>query len=157
MDFVTGTPAVGQPLSRTEDPRLLRGEGRYTNDINLPNQAHAYILRSAHAHGIIRNIERDAALAMPGVLAIYTGADLQAAGYGTLPCNVALKSHDGTPLLAPENPALAIDRVRYRGHPVAAVIANAVSDAIGAPIDSIPITPEAVLDALQSLEHGVSG
>ena len=129
MDFVTGTPAVGQPLSRTEDPRLLRGEGRYTNDINLPNQAHAYILRSAHAHGIIRNIERDAALAMPGVLAIYTGADLQAAGYGTLPCNVALKSHDGTPLLAPENPALAIDRVRYRGHPVAAVIAETIAQA----------------------------
>jgi carbon-monoxide dehydrogenase large subunit len=129
MDFVTGQQAVGQSVSRMEDPRLLRGEGRYTDDINLPGQAHAYILRSAWAHGIIRSIDRDAALAMPGVLAIYTGADLQAAGYGTLPCNVALKSHDGSPLTAPENPALAVDRVRYRGHPVAAVIAETIAQA----------------------------
>ena len=129
MDFETGAQAMGQSVSRTEDPRLLRGEGRYTDDINLPNQAHAFILRSAHAHGIIRSIDLDAALAMPGVLAIYTGADLQAAGYGTLPCNVTPKSHDGSPLLMPENPALAINRVRYRGHPVAAVIAETIAQA----------------------------
>jgi aerobic carbon-monoxide dehydrogenase large subunit len=121
--------ALGQSVPRAEDPRLLRGEGRYTDDINLPGQAHAFILRSPHAHGIIRAIDLDAAQAMPGVVAIYTGADLQAAGYGTLPCFVALKSHDGSPLIAPENPALAVDRVRYMGHPVACVIAECIDQA----------------------------
>ncbi len=157
MDFANGTQAVGQPLPRTEDSRLLRGEGRYTDDINLPGQAHAYILRSAHAHGIIRHIELDAALTRPGVLAVYTGADLRAAGYGPLPCNVTPKSHDGSPLLMPENPALAIDRVRYRGHPVAAVIAETVAqardaaEAIGVDIEELP-----AVDTIEAaaLDHG---
>ncbi|MBL6951146.1 MAG: xanthine dehydrogenase family protein molybdopterin-binding subunit [Alphaproteobacteria bacterium] len=144
MQIVTDKQAVGQSVSRTEDPRLLRGEGRYTDDINLPGQAHAFVLRSPHAHGIIRSIDLVAALAMPGVLAIYTGADLQAAGYGPLPCMVALKSHDGSPLIAPENPALAVDRVRYLGHPVAAVIAESITqakdaaEAIGLDIEELP-------------------
>ncbi|MDA1099907.1 MAG: xanthine dehydrogenase family protein molybdopterin-binding subunit [Proteobacteria bacterium] len=129
MQFVTDKQAVGQSVSRTEDPRLLRGEGRYTDDINLPDQAYAFILRSSHAHGIIRAIDLEAALAMPGVRAIYTGTDLQTAGYGPLPCLLPLKSHDGSPLIVPENPALAIDRVRYLGHPVAAVIASSIAEA----------------------------
>ena len=73
---------VGQPVPRTEDPMLVRGEGRYTDDIDLPDQAYAVMVRSQHAHGIIRNIDATEARAMPGVLAVVTGADLAAAGYG---------------------------------------------------------------------------
>ena len=71
---------IGQPVPRTEDPHLVRGEGRYTDDVNLPGQAYAAIVRSRHAHGVIRKIDLEAARAMPGVLAAYTAADLS--GYG---------------------------------------------------------------------------
>ena len=74
--------AIGQPVKRKEDSKLLRGQGRYTDDINLPDQVHAYMLRSSVAHGLIKSINTDAAKAMKGVLAIYTGADLTP--YGTL-------------------------------------------------------------------------
>src|SRR6266704_2546287 len=83
---------IGQPVPRTEDPILVRGEGRYTDDINLTGQAYAVIVRSRHAHGVIRGIDAAAARAMPGVLAVYTGADLAAAGYGTLKCIVPFKN-----------------------------------------------------------------
>src|SRR5260221_10369890 len=75
---------IGQPVPRSEDPRLLRGEGRYTDDIKLAGQAYAVIIRSRHAHGIIRGIDSAEARGIPGVLSIYTGADLDAAGFGTL-------------------------------------------------------------------------
>src|SRR5260370_29914739 len=71
---------VGQPVPRKEDPTLLRGEGRYTDDINLPGQAHAVMVRSRYAHGILKGIDTKAAVAMPGVLAVLTAADLNAAG-----------------------------------------------------------------------------
>ncbi|MBM3479803.1 MAG: xanthine dehydrogenase family protein molybdopterin-binding subunit, partial [Alphaproteobacteria bacterium] len=76
--------AVGQPVQRSEDPRLLAGRGAYTDDLDLPGQAHAWILRSPHAHGAIRSIGIDAARAMPGVLAAWTAADLDAMGYGEI-------------------------------------------------------------------------
>ena len=75
---------VGQALPRKEDPQLLQGQGRYTDDINLPSQAYAAIVRSRYAHGHIRNIDTSAARRMPGVLGVYTGADLIAAGFGAL-------------------------------------------------------------------------
>src|ERR1700712_457756 len=81
---------VGQPVTRKEDPTLVRGQGRYTDDIKLPNQAYAVMVRSSEAHGIIRGIDTEAAKTMPGVLAVLTGADL--AGYGGLKCNLPLKS-----------------------------------------------------------------
>src|SRR3954465_11619387 len=74
--------AIGEPVARKEDGQLLRGQGRYTDDINLPNQAYAYVLRSTIAHGRIRSINTDAAKNMPGVLGIYTGEDIKP--YGTL-------------------------------------------------------------------------
>jgi len=77
--------AIGQPVSRSEDPVLLRGEGRYSDDVNLPGQAYAVMVRSPHAHGVIRDIDIIAARAMPGVLAAYTAADLAAGGIGPLP------------------------------------------------------------------------
>src|SRR5438093_13002771 len=82
---------IGQPVRRSEDPVLVRGEGRFTDDVSLPGQAYAVMVRSRHAHGIIRAIETGAARKMPGVLGIYTGADLAKAGYGTLKCIVAFR------------------------------------------------------------------
>ena len=75
---------VGQPVPRKEDPTLLRGEGRYTDDINLPGQVYAVMVRSKHAHGIFKGIDIAEAKAMPGVLAILAAADLDAAGFGPL-------------------------------------------------------------------------
>src|SRR3981081_1694851 len=77
--------AIGQPVPRSEDPVLLRGEGRYSDDVSLPGQAYAVMVRSHHAHGVIRGIDTAAARAMPGVLAIYAAADLAAGGIGPPP------------------------------------------------------------------------
>jgi carbon-monoxide dehydrogenase large subunit len=113
---------VGQPVPRTEDPKLVRGQGHYSDDLNLPGQAHAAIVRSSHAHGVIKGIDTAAALELPGVLAVYTGADLQ--GYGGLKCVAPMKNRDGTPMKKPPRPALAVDKVRFVGDPVACVIAQ---------------------------------
>ncbi|MBI3710305.1 MAG: xanthine dehydrogenase family protein molybdopterin-binding subunit, partial [Proteobacteria bacterium] len=135
---------VGQPVPRTEDPRLLRGEGRYTDDINLPSQAYAIIVRSRHAHGMIRNIDVASARGMPGVLGVYTGADLKAAGFGTLKCITPFPNRDGTPMRKPPRPALATERVRFVGDPVAFVVAETIAqardaaEAVTIEIDSLP-------------------
>src|SRR5512138_2736575 len=84
--------AIGQPVARSEDPVLLRGEGRYSDDFNLPNQVYAVIVRSPVAHGLIRRIERSAAQAIPGVLAVYTAADLAKAGIGPLPARQVMNN-----------------------------------------------------------------
>jgi aerobic carbon-monoxide dehydrogenase large subunit len=118
---------IGQPVPRTEDPKLVRGEGRYTDDINLPGQAHAVVVRSRHAHGIIRAIDIEAARAMPGVLGVYTGADL--AGYDTLKCVIDLKNADGSAMRKPPRPALTTDKVRCVGDPVAFVVAETLAQA----------------------------
>ena len=89
---------MGTRVIRTEDPKLLRGEGRYTDDINLARQAHAVIVRSPYAHGVLRGIDTRAAKAMPGVLGIWTGDDLNAAGYSTLTCIIPFPNRDGTPV-----------------------------------------------------------
>ncbi|MBI1778284.1 MAG: xanthine dehydrogenase family protein molybdopterin-binding subunit [Proteobacteria bacterium] len=121
---------IGQPVPRKEDPRLLRGEGRYTDDVNLPAQAHAVIVRSTYAHGILRAIEATDATAMPGVLAVYTGADLLAAGYGAIkPTITFFKNRDGTPMHMLAREALQTERVRYVGDPVACVVAETAAQA----------------------------
>ena len=89
---------VGQPVHRKEDPHLVRGRGRYADDVALPGQAFARVVRSHHAHGRIRRIDARRALALPGVLAVYTGADLAAAGYGAMVCKLPLRNADGSPL-----------------------------------------------------------
>ena len=116
--------AIGQSVPRSEDPMLLRGQGRYTDDVSLPGQAYAVMVRSRNGHGVIRAINADAARKMPGVLGVYTAADLE--GYGPLKCNMPLKSRDGSPLKKPWRGALAKDKVRYVGDPVACVIAETV-------------------------------
>src|SRR3984893_3513912 len=137
---------IGQPVPRTEDPKLVRGEGRYTDDVNLPGQAYAAIVRSRHAHGVIRKIDLAPARAMPGVIAAYTGADL--AGYGPLKCNVGFKNRDGSDMRKPRRPALASDKVRFVGDPIAFVVAETpaqardAAEAVEVEIDPLPaVTP----------------
>ena len=135
---------VGQPVPRTEDPVLLRGEGRYTDDLNEPGQAYAWIARSPHAHGLLKKIDTTAAKAMPGVLAIYTAADL--AAYGPHKCIVPLVNRDGTPMKKPVRQALASGKVRYVGDPVACVVAETAlqardaAEAIELDIEPLPAT-----------------
>lgn len=119
--------AIGQPVSRTEDPTLLRGNGTFTDDIALPNQLHAVIVRSNVAHGIIRSIDTVAASKMPGVVDIITSSNLKK--YSGLQCGMQLKSRNGTPLRKPERPSLATDKVRFVGDPVACVIAETLQQA----------------------------
>ena len=115
---------IGQPVHRKEDPRLVRGQGRYADDIVLPGQAFARVVRSPHAHGRLRGIDTAAALALPGVLAVYTAADFARAGYGAILCKLPLKNADDSPLFAPPRPIFATDRVRYVGEPLAIVVAE---------------------------------
>src|ERR1700678_249401 len=120
---------VGQPVRRKEDDTLVRGKGKYTDDFNLPGQAYAWIVRSSHAHGIIRGIDSAAAKAMPGVLGVWTGTDLASAGYGPFTCGLPLKNRDGSPLLQTNRTALMTDKVRYVGDPVAFVVAETLAQA----------------------------
>jgi carbon-monoxide dehydrogenase large subunit len=124
--------AIGQSVRRLEDPRLLQGLGRYSDDVNLQHQAYAVVVRSPHAHARIRGIEAAAASKTPGVLAVLTGADLAAEGVGHLPSDGTRKRRDGSPAFATPRPALVRDRARHVGDPVALVIAE---------------TPEAAADA----------
>src|SRR4051812_29141148 len=138
---------IGQPVRRTEDPILVQGQGRYTDDLNLPHQAYAVFVRSRNGHGIIEAIDTAAAKAMPGVLAIYTGADL--ASYGTLKCAVPFKNRDGSEMKKPPRPSLASDKVRFVGDPVAVVIAETAAqakdaaEAVEVDIDAVPAVTSA--------------
>ncbi|MGA8897906.1 xanthine dehydrogenase family protein molybdopterin-binding subunit [Bradyrhizobium sp.] len=135
---------VGQPVRRKEDDTLVRGKGKYTDDFNLPGQTYAWIVRSSHAHGVIRGIDTSAAKAMPGVLGVWSGTDLVAAGYGPFTCALPLKSRDGTPLHQTNRTALMTDKVRYVGDPVAFVVAETLvqardaAEAVTVDIDPLP-------------------
>ena len=144
---------VGQPVPRKEDPTLLRGEGRYTDDINLPGQAYAVMVRSRIAHGILKGIDATAARAMPGVLAILTDADLEAAGFGPLKCPMNIAQRDGSPMKTPPRPSLAKGKVRYVGEAVACVVAETAvqakdaAEAVELDIEELPAVtspPEAL-------------
>lgn len=116
--------AIGQPVSRKEDPILVQGRGRFSSSLNLPGQAYATMVRSPVAHGVIKGIDTDAARAMPGVLAVLTGQDLIDAGLGLMPSGANFKNRDGSEMRKPEQPPLTIDKVRFVGDPVACVIAE---------------------------------
>jgi carbon-monoxide dehydrogenase large subunit len=122
-----GEFGVGQPVKRFEDGRLLRGQGRFHEDVDLPGQAHAVIVRSTHAHARIRSIDRTAAQRAPGVLAVFTGADV--AELGTMKMTLKRKRPDGSPMFAPPHHGLTRDRVRYVGDPVAMVVAETLAQA----------------------------
>eukprot|EP01036_Dinobryon_divergens_P051382 gene51382-68774_t len=121
---------IGQSVRRVEDPRLLTGGGRYTDDTKLSGPAaRAYVLRSPHAHADIRSIDTAAAKKAAGVLLVLTGDDVKAAGYGDLPCLVPVTNRDGTPRGETPRPMLAQGRVRHVGDPVALVVAETLEQA----------------------------
>ena len=124
-----GQFGIGQAVTRFEDQRLLRGEGRFQNDVTLPGQTHAVVVRSVHAHARIRSIDAGAAARAPGVLAVFTGADLARDGLGTMRMTLKRKRPDGAPMWAPPHHGLVQDRVRYVGDPVALVVAETLAEA----------------------------
>src|SRR5499433_2307568 len=147
-----GEFALGQPVSRFEDPRLVRGGGRYIDDFVLPGMAFGTVLRSPHAHARIRAIDTGKAKAAPGVLAVLTGVDWQASGFGDLPVPGGFKRRNGAPMYRPPYPALVRDRVRWVGDYVAFVVAETRAQALDAaelievdyePLPAIVATAEA--------------
>lgn len=159
MDVVGSAPpkfGISQSVTRKEDPRLLRGEGHYGADGDLPGLLFAHFVRSPYAHGILRGVDVSAAKAAPGVRLVLTQAEIDAAGYGDLPCAVPLQSRDGSPMIVPPHPSLARDRVRYVGQPVAVVIADSQAAAIdAAALVEVDIGPlPAVADLEAALEPG---
>src|SRR5437016_3628653 len=134
---------IGSPIERLEDFRFLRGRGQYVDDLDFPDLLHAVILRSHVAHGRIRSLNVDAALAAPGVHAVITAKDIDAA-VPTIPLR-----QDGSPALKPfEQPVIACDKVRYVGEPLALVLAQSAAiaeDALGLielAIDPLPAVVE---------------
>ena len=107
-----GQFSMGQSVPRTEDPRLLRGGGRYVDDIRLPQECHAYMLRSPHAHARIISIDCADARALPGVIAIYTGADWVAGGVGQHRIDIARVQRDGSPQFCPTRHAIEPDVIK---------------------------------------------
>jgi len=120
---------VGQPVRRVEDRRFITGRGNYVDDIQVPRQTCAFMLRSPHAHARIGAIDAAAVLSAPGVLAVFTGDDLARDGIGTIPCLSAVTNRDGTPSVLPPRPALVRDRVRHVGDTVAMVVAESAAAA----------------------------
>ena len=124
---------IGQSVRREEDRRLLLGGGRYTDDINLPGQAYAYILRSPVAHAHIARLDTGAAMEAPGVLAVLTSAELTADGIGAIPCLASqilpLKRADGSDIYVPPHPPLAGDIVRTIGDGIVMVVAETQNQA----------------------------
>ena len=154
---------VGQPVRRKEDDTLVRGKGRYTDDISAPGQVYAVMVRSTHAHGRIRSINIESARGMPGVLGVWTGTDLSAANYNPFTTGVPLKSRDGSPVLQTNRLPLATDKVRFVGDPVAFVVATTLAqardaaEAVGVDIDPLPSVTSAAdatkPDAPQLYDH----
>ena len=147
---------IGAPVRRTEDFRFITGKGQYTDDINRAGQAHAYFLRSPHAHAEIVKIDATKAKAMEGVLAVLTGADLAADNIGGLICGWMIHNKDGSPMRAGGHPALAQGKVRYVGDHVAVVIAETYQQAkdAGEAIDVTYKTLPAVADIEAAVKKG---
>jgi len=146
-----GQFGIGQSVRRFEDARLVRGEGRFHDDVSLPGQAHAVFVRSIHAHARIRNFDAVDSSRAPGVLGVFTGADV--AGLGTMKMTLKRRRPDGSPMFAPPHRGLTRDRVRYVGDPVAMVIAQTLAEAEDAaerlvidyePLPSVTATADAV-------------
>jgi len=150
-----GRYGSGQVVRRIEDPALLAGEGQYAGDVTLPNQAWLVFVRSPHAHAKINGIDTSAARAVAGVAAIFTGEELATAGVKPLPGG-GLPRADGSPCASPPRRALAHERVRYVGEPVAAVVAESreaareAADLVMVDYDILP----SVVDTLAATRKG---
>ena len=144
----------GRSIRRVEDARFLTGRGRFVEDFVLPGEAHAYVLRSPHAHAAIERIDIAAANGVSGVHGVFTEADLRADELGPLPCIAQVNTVD--PIIVPPRLALARDRVRHVGDPVALVVAESRDVARDAAeriaVDYRPL--DAVVDAAAALLPG---
>ena len=120
---------AGRSLRRVEDARLLTGGGRFTDDINLPRQLYGVVVRSPLAHALIKSMATDAARAAPGVAAVLTGAELEAEGANSLPCDVELECRDGKLNKTPQHTIICADKVRFVGDKVAFVVAETLAEA----------------------------
>ena len=157
---------IGASIKRKEDKRFLTGKGNYTDDINRPRQTHAYFLRSNVAHADIKGIDISDAAKADGVVAIFTGADIEAAGLGGLPCGWPIHNQDGELMGEPPHPLLAQGKVRHVGDPIAMVIAETKKAAKGAAaliktdLDERPAvasTPKAVKDGAELVHDTAAG
>jgi aerobic carbon-monoxide dehydrogenase large subunit len=153
-----GEFALGQAVPRFEDPRLLRGGGRYVDDMVLPRMAFGHVLRSPHAHGRISSIDTTAAKAAPGVLAVMTGGDWEGSGWGDLPTASGNKRRDGSAAYRPRYPALVRDRVRWVGDYVAFVVAESAHQAAdAAELIAVEYEPlPAIVSTADALQPGAS-
>jgi len=150
---------IGQPLRRREDARFLTGNGQYTDDVVLPGQTYGFFLRSPYAHAHIKSINLDKAKAAPGVVKIFTGADLAEAKVGGLPCGWLITSKDGTPMREPPHPVLAQGKVRHVGDQVALVVADTYLQARDAAelieVDYDELTPVIDINSAESAGSAV--
>jgi aerobic carbon-monoxide dehydrogenase large subunit len=149
-------PLIGASIQRKEDYRFLTGAGQYTDDVTLPNQAYAAFVRSPHAHAAIKKISIEKANAAPGVVGVYTGADLASAKLGGLPCGWLITDVNGQPMKEPPHPCLAQGKVRHVGDPVAVVVAATLEQArdaaekVEVDYDTLP----AVVDPVKARDKG---
>jgi carbon-monoxide dehydrogenase large subunit len=152
-DAAVASP-LGQSVQRKEDQRFLTGSGQFTDDVAAANATCAYFLRSPHAHAMLRGIDTSRAAAAPGVVAIFTGADLT--GVNGLPCGWLITGTDGKPMNEPPHPVLAQGKVRYVGDPVALVVAESAHQAKDAAelidVDYEPLP--AVVNVVDALASG---
>ncbi len=163
MNQVTPFEGIGARVRRKEDLRFVSGRGQYTDDINRPGQTYAWMLRSPHPHATINGIDTAAAKAMPGVIAIYTGADMNV---GSIPCGWQIHNKDGSPMAEPPHPALAQGKVRHVGDIVAIVVANSRAQARDAaeaievdytPLPAAVSMEEALAPGAPQLHEGAPG
>ena len=152
---------IGAALPRLEDARLLTGQGRYSDDFSAPDQVYGVVLRSPHAHARIVSIDTTAASAMPGVLAVLTGADVAAEGLKPIhhipqaqsPPDIKLDNTDGSPHLVVRPPILAIDAVRFVGEGVAFVVADTLArakdaaEAVQVAYEPLPLINDVAVDS----------
>lgn len=148
--------AVGQGVLRTDDPLLVQGKGTYTADVTRDNQLFMVVVRSREAHGWLRSVDTEAARASPGVHAIFTGKDMQEAGYGFISCKIPLTSRDGSLVKKTHRSILALEKVSYVGDPIALVVAETYAQALNAAEAlQIEIEPlEAVTDPIHAVQEG---
>src|SRR6266576_6987122 len=169
MSFLTSREklspqGIGKSVPRREDARLLTGRGRYADDISLPGQAYAYLLRSPHAHASILEINVAEAIRGPGVIAVLIGADAAADGlrpipHSPVPTNpheVPLRNRDGSSFFIAPHPVLALDAVRYVGEPVAVVVAETLCQAMDA-AERVEVTYEPLAAVARSRDALVPG
>src|SRR3954471_6305734 len=157
---------IGASVRRKEDLRFLSGRGNYTDDINRPGQLHAFIKRSDRAHATINSIDTAEAAKAPGVVAVFTGADMAAESIGGLPCGWQIHNKDGSPMAEPPHPVIAVGKVRHVGDPVAVIIAETKQAAKDAAelieidytdLPSVATTVDAIAGGAPEVHDGVAG